>query len=104
MSTVLAALAHDIGVSERTLRRAVNDGTLRGSRPSPRSLDLPLSERSYARRAWPLLAALRTALRTEPNVRFALLFGSAATGEDIVRHAVRVRRSAASASCARADR
>jgi predicted nucleotidyltransferase len=29
-----------------------------------------------------LISALRTALRTEPNVRFALLFGSTATGTD----------------------
>jgi predicted nucleotidyltransferase len=29
-----------------------------------------------------LLAQLRAALRTEPNVRFALLFGSTARGED----------------------
>ncbi|MGH2992933.1 MAG: type VII toxin-antitoxin system MntA family adenylyltransferase antitoxin [Solirubrobacterales bacterium] len=29
-----------------------------------------------------MLAALRAALRTEQNVRFALLFGSAATGTD----------------------
>ena len=34
------------------------------------------------RRSWKLLATLRTALRTEHNVRFALLFGSAATGMD----------------------
>jgi predicted nucleotidyltransferase len=81
MST-LADLARDVGVDERTLRRAVNEGTLRGMRPSPRKLDLPLSERRYVRQAWPLISALRAALRTEPNVRFALLFGSAATGED----------------------
>ncbi|MFL5816846.1 MAG: type VII toxin-antitoxin system MntA family adenylyltransferase antitoxin [Conexibacter sp.] len=80
--SALADLAHDVGVDERTLRRAVNEGTLRGTRPSPRKLDLPLSERRYVRQAWPLLATLRSALRTEPNVRFALLFGSAATGED----------------------
>jgi predicted nucleotidyltransferase len=80
--SALADLARDVGVDERTLRRAVNEGTLRGTRPSPRKLELPLSERRYVRRAWPLLAALRAALRTEPNVRFALLFGSAATGED----------------------
>lgn len=30
-----------------------------------------------------MLAALRGALRTEPNVRFALLFGSAADGTDV---------------------
>jgi len=80
--SALADLAHDVGVDERTLRRAVNQGTLRGTRPSPRKLDLPLSERRYVRRSWPLLSALRSVLRTEPNVRFALLFGSAATGED----------------------
>jgi len=41
---------------------------------------MPLSERQYVRRSWKLLSALRTALRTEHNVRFALLFGSAARG------------------------
>jgi uncharacterized protein len=43
---------------------------------------MPLSEREYVRRRWVLLASLRSALRTEPNVRFALLFGSAAAGTD----------------------
>lgn len=80
--TELALLAEEIGASERTLRRAVNQGTLRATRPTPRTLALPLSERRYVRRSWPLLAALRRALRTEQNVRFALLFGSAATGAD----------------------
>jgi predicted nucleotidyltransferase len=41
---------------------------------------MPLSERQYVRRSWKLISALRTALRTEHNVRFALLFGSAAIG------------------------
>jgi predicted nucleotidyltransferase len=36
----------------------------------------------YVRRSWPLLASLRQALRTERNVRFALLFGSGARGDD----------------------
>ncbi len=81
MST-LTLLAEEVGVDERTLRRAVNLGTLRGSRSTPRKLELPLSEREYARRSWGLISALRTALRTEQNVRFALLFGSAATGAD----------------------
>lgn len=80
--TGLAILAEDVGVSERTLRRAVNQGTLRAARPTPRTLHLPLSERRYVRRSWSLLSALRAALRTEPNVRFALVFGSAATGTD----------------------
>jgi predicted nucleotidyltransferase len=81
--TDLALLAQEVGVSERTLRRAANQGSLRARRPTPRTLDLPLSERQYVRRSWRLLAALRRALRTEPNVRFALLFGSAAEGTDV---------------------
>jgi predicted nucleotidyltransferase len=80
--TGLALLAEEVGINERTLRRAVSQGTLRGSRPTPRKLELPLSEREYVRRSWDLLSTLREALRTEQNVRFALLFGSAATGLD----------------------
>jgi predicted nucleotidyltransferase len=80
--TALAQLAHELGVNERTLRRAVSQGALRARRSSPRVLDLPMSERRYLRRSWSLLSALRLALRTERNVRFALLFGSAATGAD----------------------
>jgi predicted nucleotidyltransferase len=41
-----------------------------------------LGERRYIRHAWPLVSALRRTLRTEHNVRFALLFGSAARGTD----------------------
>jgi predicted nucleotidyltransferase len=78
----LLLLAEEVSVNERTLRRAVSRGTLRGSRPTPRKLDLPLSEREYVRRSWRLIAALQAALRTEPNVRFALLFGSGAVGAD----------------------
>lgn len=53
---------------------------VRAARPTTRTLELPLPERRYLRRSWPLLSALRVALRTEQNVRFALLVGSAATG------------------------
>lgn len=80
--TELGLLADQIGASERTLRRAVNQGALRGSWRSPRRLEISAAEKRYARRSWPLLAALRNALRTEPNVRFATVFGSAARGED----------------------
>lgn len=75
-------LARQVGTSERTLRRAVSQGTVRASWPTPRKLNLPVAEREYIRRSWPLVAALRKALRTERNVRFALLFGSAARGDD----------------------
>jgi len=78
----LALLADQVGASERTLRRAIGEGTLRGERLSPRKLKVPVSERVYVRGHWGLLAQLREALRTEPNVRFALLFGSAARGDD----------------------
>jgi predicted nucleotidyltransferase len=80
--SALTSLAQEVAVDERTLRRAVNQGTLRATRLGPRTLQLPLSERAYVRRSWPLISALRAALRTESNVRFALLFGSTATGAD----------------------
>jgi predicted nucleotidyltransferase len=80
----VALLAREMGVHERTLRRAVADGSLRGFRPTPRRLEISLSEREYVRRSWKLLSALRGALRTEHNVRFALLFGSVARGTSTV--------------------
>ncbi len=80
--TELAALSEEVGVSERTLRRAAHQGTLRATRPTQRTLHLPFAERRYIRRSWPTLAALRAALRTERNVRLAVLFGSAARGSD----------------------
>ncbi len=78
----LALLAEQVGVNERTLRRAVNEGTLRATRPTPRKLEMDLVEREYVRCKWSLLSTLRETLRTEPNVRFALLFGSMAAGTD----------------------
>lgn len=80
--TALDFVAKQVGVNERTLRRAVSEGTLRASRPSPRKLVLPFSEDRYVREHWPLIAKLREALRTEHNVRFAMLFGSTARGDD----------------------
>jgi predicted nucleotidyltransferase len=78
----LVLLAEQVGVSERTLRRAINEGTLRAKRPTPRKLEVDLAEREYVRRQWSLLSTLRETFRTEPNVRFALLFGSMAAGTD----------------------
>jgi len=80
--TELELLARQVGANERTLRRAFNDGTLRAVRPTPRTLKLDAGEMRYLRRSWGLLAALRSALRTEQIVRFALLFGSTARGDD----------------------
>jgi predicted nucleotidyltransferase len=68
------------GADARTLRRAVEQGTVRAHRPSPRRLEMHPAEQRYLARSWPLLAALRRGLRTERSVRLAVLFGSAATG------------------------
>jgi len=77
----LQELAADVGIPERTLRRAVETRTLRGHRPSPRKLALDEAEPEYVRRHWGLLQDLREALRTEPNVKLAVLFGSTARGD-----------------------
>lgn len=75
-------LAIDLGVDERTLRRAVSQGTLRGRRVGPRRLRLAQGERSYLLDHWRLLSELRRALRTERQVRLAVLYGSVARGEE----------------------
>lgn len=80
--TELDLLARQVGVNERTLRRAFNEGAIHAERPTPRKLKIDALEMGYLRRSWGLLAALRGTLRTEQNVRFALLFGSAARGDD----------------------
>jgi predicted nucleotidyltransferase len=78
----LADLTRELGADTRTLRRAAADGTIRCERVSPRRQRIGEEERRYAVRYWPLLARLRRALRTEPNVRLAVLYGSVARGED----------------------
>jgi predicted nucleotidyltransferase len=74
--------AERLGCSERTLRRYVNDGLLRGRRMTRRQLELSHAEESYLADHWELLHSLRAALRTERAVRLAVLFGSTAVGED----------------------
>jgi len=74
-------LAVDIGAPERTVRRAVETRMIRARRPTPRKLVLNDGERDYARRNWGLLQMLREALRTEPGVKMAVLFGSSARGD-----------------------
>ena len=79
---VLQALARDLGADERTLRRAVRGGIVRARRLTPLTLSLPDVEIEYLRGHWSLLTALRAALRTERNVRLAVLFGSVARGTE----------------------
>jgi predicted nucleotidyltransferase len=77
--TETAAVLH---CDERTLRRYAGLGLLRAKRGKRQELRLPYSEEAYLRLHWGLLHGLRGALRTQPSVRLAVLFGSAATGED----------------------
>lgn len=78
----LAALATELGTTDRTLRRAIADGLIHAERPTPRTVQLTPGERAYLRRNWDRLARLRSLLRTEPNVETAVLFGSVARGTD----------------------
>jgi predicted nucleotidyltransferase len=79
-TTSLRTLARHLDVPERTLRRAASEGLVHGTRTSARRFETSLREEAYLREHWPLLRELRAALRTEPNVRLAVLFGSLATG------------------------
>lgn len=64
------------------MRRAAREGLVHGERVSARRFRTSVRERSYLRRHWSFLSTLREALRTEPNVRLAVLFGSMATGRE----------------------
>lgn len=80
-TTTAKHLARRIGADERTLRRAVALGLVHADRTSPRRVQLEPEELRYLGEHWLLLRRLRSALRTEPNVRLAVLFGSAARGD-----------------------
>lgn len=82
MSLVLNRSASRLGCSERTLRRYINGGLLRGRRVARGQLELSQAEEVYLRGHWTLLSKLMATLRTERDVRLAVLFGSTATGED----------------------
>ncbi len=82
MRSLLPTLAADLGADERTLRRAARRGTVRCQRPGPRQLELDPGELDYLRSHWELLHELTQALRTERNVRLAVLYGSTARGDD----------------------
>lgn len=70
-------MAAQLGASARTVRRALALGTIRSGEGG-----LSPAEEAYLRRSWPPLGGLRQALRTEPGLDAAILFGSAARGED----------------------
>jgi predicted nucleotidyltransferase len=82
MGWVLGETANRVGCSERTLRRYINAGLLRGRRIAGGQLELSHAEEAYLRGHRVLLGKLMAALRTERDVRLAVLFGSTATGDD----------------------
>jgi predicted nucleotidyltransferase len=78
----LCQTALELSIPERTLKRAAAEGLIRGERLSPRRFRVSFREEAYLRSHWGFLHMLRAALRTEPNVRLAVLFGSTAKGDD----------------------
>lgn len=82
MGRGLAETAQELRCSERTLRRYASEGMLHGERLGRHEIRLPRGEELYLRRHWEVLSKLRRALRTEPSVRLAVLFGSTAVGEE----------------------
>jgi uncharacterized protein len=80
--TELDLLAREVATSGRTLRRAAARGLIQAARPSARKLVVSAGERLYVLSHWALLSTLVQALRKEPNVRLAVLFGSVARGEE----------------------
>ena len=80
--TELDALAEEVGTSGRTLRRAAARGAIRCQRPSERRIVVSPREYDYVRRHWPFFDRLLAALRTQPSVRLAVVFGSVARGEE----------------------
>ena len=81
MNTTVAQLARRIQAEERTLRRAVSQGTVRCDRTSPRRIEVSDREARFLAEHWGRLQSLRRTLRTEPNVRLAVVFGSLSLGE-----------------------
>jgi predicted nucleotidyltransferase len=78
----LKLLADELVVSDRTLRRAAARGTIRGWRRGRQArIEVPIQEILYLERAWATLGTLIGELRTIPNVRLAVLFGSRARGD-----------------------
>lgn len=78
----VSQLAAELGAPERSLRRAVNLGSIRARQLGERRLRVERAEFEYLLGHWALLAELRRALRNEHRVRTAALVGSMARGDD----------------------
>ncbi len=82
LSVPSAELANQLGTSDRTLRRLVEAGVIRSLRRASGHHPVPIAEEEWLRGHWQVISGLRRALRSEPSVRAALLFGSVAKGTD----------------------
>lgn len=82
MGLVLGKSANKLGCSERTLRRYIDGGLLRGRRVAGGEVELSHAEEAYLLGHWTLISRLMGTLRTERDARLVVLFGSTATGED----------------------
>jgi predicted nucleotidyltransferase len=82
LSMPSASLAEELGTSDRTLRRLVESGVVRPRWRARGHHPLPPAEVDWLRNHWQLVSGLRQALRSEPSVRAAFLFGSVAKGTD----------------------
>ena len=82
MASALPATAVQIGADGQAVRRAALRGAIRCRRTGPRTFELPPGELDYLRSHWSLISTLTRALRTEPNVGLAVLYGSTARGDD----------------------
>jgi predicted nucleotidyltransferase len=80
---MLGQLASEVGVHERTLRRAVASDLIHAWRPSSRRVSLSDHEMAWVRSHWSLVGQMLAVLRTEPNVELVVLFGSVARGTDV---------------------
>jgi len=78
----LTHIAKTVGTGERTLRRAIADGTIHAVSGDARTLVVTAEEAEYVRLHWDELGTLRRLLRTEPNAALAVVFGSFARGEE----------------------
>jgi predicted nucleotidyltransferase len=80
--TELDVLAEEIRISGRTLRRAAARGGIRCARPTPKRIAISAAEYEYVLRHWPMFERALEVLRTRPNVRLAVLFGSLSRGDE----------------------
>lgn len=84
MEALASTVASNLGVPQRTFRRLVDEGSVRARRTSSRKAFLDVAERKYLETHLELISALRAALRNERGVRFAVLYGSRARGDESV--------------------